>query len=213
MTPCAFAREQPGAGSASIGSTSSTSTIRRTIVDEAFAGAHRALVDLREQGVIGAVSLGTNFVKTAEMFLDRGDLDCVLLAGRYTLLDQTAAPVIRQCAERGVAYLAAGVFNSGVLARPTEGAWYDYAPAARAVLDRARRIEQVCERHGVALPAAALSFPFMHPDVTVVIVGMATPDEVDAEHRGGTRRRTRRAVDRAGRRWPARATTTEEGPE
>ena len=148
-------------------------------LDEAFAGAHRALVDLREQGVIGAVSLGTNFVKTAEMFLDRGDLDCVLLAGRYTLLDQTAAPVIRQCAERGVAYLAAGVFNSGVLARPTEGAWYDYAPAAPAVLDRARRIEQICERHGVSLPAAALSFPLTHPAVTVVIVGMAAPDEVD----------------------------------
>ena len=149
-------------------------------LDEALAGAHRALVDLREQGVIGAVSLGTNVVKTAEMFLDRGDLDCVLLAGRYTLLDQTAAPVIRQCAERGVAYLAAGVFNSGVLARPTDGAWYDYAPAAPAVLDRARRIEQICERHGVSLPAAALSFPLMHPAVTVVIVGMAAPDEVDA---------------------------------
>jgi len=148
-------------------------------LDEALAGAHRALVDLREQGVIGAVSLGTNFVKTAETFLDRGDLDCVLLAGRYTLLDQTAAPVIRQCAERGVAYLAAGVFNSGVLARPTEGAWYDYAPAAPAVLDRARRIEQICERHGVSLPAAALGFPLRHPAVTVVIVGMAAPDEVD----------------------------------
>ena len=148
-------------------------------LDEAFAGAHQALVDLRAQGVIGAVSLGTNFVKTAETFLDRGDLDCVLLAGRYTLLDQTAAPVIRQCAERGVAYLAAGVFNSGVLARPTEGAWYDYAPAAPAVLDRARRIEQICQRHGVALAAAALSFPFMNPAVTVVIVGMAAPDEVD----------------------------------
>ena len=148
-------------------------------VDEAITGAHRALVDLRDQGVIGAVSLGTNFVKTAETFLDRGDLDCVLVAGRYTLLDQTAAPVIRQCTERGIAYLAAGVFNSGVLARPSEGAWYDYAPAARSVLDRARRIEQVCQRHGVALPAAALSFPFRHPDVSVVIVGMGVPNEVD----------------------------------
>ena len=148
-------------------------------IDDAIAGAHRALVDLREQGVIGAVSLGTNFVQTAETFLDRGDLDCVLVAGRYTLLDQSAARVIRRCAADGVAYLAAGVFNSGVLARPVEGAWYDYAPAAEPVLEKARRIEDVCRRHGVALPAAALSFPFLHPDVSVVIVGMARPDEVD----------------------------------
>jgi D-threo-aldose 1-dehydrogenase len=148
-------------------------------LDEAIDGAHRALVDLRDEGVIRAVSLGTNFVQTAETFLDRVDLDCVLVAGRYTLLDQSAAHVIRHCAERGVAYLAAGVFNSGVLARLSEGAWYDYAPASAARLDQARRIEQVCQRHGVALPAAALSFPFMHPDVSVVIVGMAKPNEVD----------------------------------
>jgi D-threo-aldose 1-dehydrogenase len=148
-------------------------------LDEAVAGAHRALVDLREQGVIAAVSVGTNSVATAATFLERGDLDCVLVAGRYTLLDQTAAPVIQQCADRGAAFLAAGVFNSGVLARPSEDAWYDYAPAARSTLDRARQIERLCRRHGVTLRTAALSFVLAHPNVTVVIVGMATPDEVD----------------------------------
>jgi D-threo-aldose 1-dehydrogenase len=148
-------------------------------LDEAVAGAHRALVDLREQGVIEAVSVGTNSVATASTLVERCDLDCVLVAGRYTLLDQTAAPVIQQCAERGVAYLAAGVFNSGVLARPSEEAWYDYAPVARATLDRARQIEHLCRRHGVTLRTAALSFVLAHPDVTVVIVGMAAPDEVD----------------------------------
>jgi D-threo-aldose 1-dehydrogenase len=148
-------------------------------IDEAVAGAHRALVELRDQGVIDAVSLGTNSVATAATFLDRCDLDCVLVAGRYTLLDQSAVPVIRQCADRGIAYLAAGVFNSGVLARPAEGAWYDYAPAARPLVDRALDIERVCRRHGVTLRAAALHFVLAQPDVTVVIVGMAAPAEVD----------------------------------
>jgi D-threo-aldose 1-dehydrogenase len=148
-------------------------------IDEAVAGAHRALVELRDQGVIDAVSLGTNSVATAATFLDRCDLDCVLVAGRFTLLDQSAVPVIRQCADRGIAYLAAGVFNSGVLARPAEGAWYDYAPAARPLVDRALDIERVCRRHGVTLRAAALHFVLAQPDVTVVIVGMAAPAEVD----------------------------------
>jgi D-threo-aldose 1-dehydrogenase len=148
-------------------------------LDAAVEGAHRALVDLREQGVIDAVSVGTNSVATAATFLERGDLNCILVAGRYTLLEQTAAPVIRQCAERGIAYLAAGVFNSGVLARPSDEAWYDYAPVAAPTLDRARQIERVCRRHDVTLPVAALSFVLGHPDVTVVIVGMAAPEEVD----------------------------------
>ena len=108
-----------------------------------------------------------------------GVYDCVLVAGRYTLLDQTAIPLIQECAARGIAYLAAGVFNSGILARPADGAWYDYAPAARATLDRALQIERVCQRHGVTLRASALSFVLAHPGVTVVIVGMAAPEEVD----------------------------------
>jgi D-threo-aldose 1-dehydrogenase len=148
-------------------------------IDEAVTGAHAALVELRDEGVIDAVSLGTNSVQTAATFIERCDLDCVLVAGRYTLLDQSATPVIQQCADRGIAYLAAGVFNSGVLARPAEGAWYDYAPAARPLLDRALEIEQVCRRHGVTLRAAALHFVLAQPGVTVVIVGMAAPDEVD----------------------------------
>jgi D-threo-aldose 1-dehydrogenase len=148
-------------------------------LDEAVAGAHRALVDLRDQGVIEAVSVGTNSVATAATFVERADLDCVLVAGRYTLLDQSAAPLIQQCAERGIAYLAAGVFNSGILARPSEDAWYDYAPAAGPMLDRARQMELLCRRYDVTLRTAALSFVLAHQDVTVVIVGMAAAEEVD----------------------------------
>ena len=149
-------------------------------IDEAVAGAYRALVDLRDQGVIHAVSLGTNSVQTAATFLERCDLDCVLIAGRYTLLDQSAAPVIRQCAERGDRLPGRRRVQQR---RPRP------ADRGRLVRLRARRpvrcsigrvqIEQVCRRHDVTLRAAALSFVLAQPAVTVVIVGMAAPDEVD----------------------------------
>ena len=103
----------------------------------------------------------------------------MLVAGRYTLLDQSAAPLIAACADRGVAYLAAGVFNSGVLARPAEGAWYDYGPVSAERLERARAIESACRRHGATLAAAALAFPLAHPSVASVVVGMSAPAEVD----------------------------------
>lgn len=148
-------------------------------LDEALAGTHRALADMRDQKMIAAVSVGTNAVATAAFFLERGDLDCMLVAGRYTLLDASAAPLIAACADRGVAYLAAGVFNSGVLARPVEGAWYDYGPVSAERLERARAIESVCRRHGASLTAAALAFPLSNPGVSSVVVGMAAAAEVD----------------------------------
>ncbi|MYE65400.1 MAG: aldo/keto reductase, partial [Acidimicrobiaceae bacterium] len=148
-------------------------------IDEALEGTYPALVELRDQGMIGAVSLGTNSVATAAVFLERADLDCMLVAGRYTLLDRSAAELIDACARRGVAYLAAGVFNSGVLARPRSGSWYDYGPASDETLARAAAIDDVCRRHGVSLRAAALNFPLTNPNVTAVVVGMAAPAEVD----------------------------------
>ena len=148
-------------------------------LDEALAGTHQAVADMRDQKMIDAVSVGTNAVSTAAFFLERGDLDCMLVAGRYTLLDQSAAPLIAACADRGVAYLAAGVFNSGVLARPAEGAWYDYGPVSAERLERARAIESACRRHGASLAAAALAFPLAHPSVASVVVGMAAAAEVD----------------------------------
>ena len=148
-------------------------------IDEAIEGTFPALVALRDQGVIGVVSLGTNSVVTAEAFLERADLDCMLVAGRYTLLDRSAVGLIDACSERGVAYLAAGVFNSGVLARPQAGAWYDYGPASDETLARAAAIDAVCQRHGVALKAAAVNFALTNPNVAAVVVGMAAPAEVD----------------------------------
>ena len=148
-------------------------------VDEALEGTFPALAARRDEGVIAAVSLGTNSVATAAAFLERADLDCMLVAGRYTLLDQSAAELIDACAERGVAYLAAGVFNSGVLARPREGSWYDYGPASADRLARATAIDGVCRRHGLSLREAAVNFPLANPAVTSVVVGMAAPAEVD----------------------------------
>ena len=103
----------------------------------------------------------------------------MLVAGRYTLLDRSAEELIDACHRRGVAYLAAGVFNSGVLARPRAGSWYDYGPASDATLARAAAIEAACHRHGVNLRAAAVSFPLANPKVAAVVVGMAAPAEVD----------------------------------
>jgi len=148
-------------------------------IHEALEGTYPALVALRDQGAIGAVSLGTNSVATAAVFLERADLDCMLVAGRYTLLDRSAADLIDACARQGVAYLAAGVFNSGVLARPQAGAWYDYGPASDETLSRASDIDSVCQRHGVSLRAAAVNFPLANPKVAAVVVGMAAPVEVD----------------------------------
>ena len=148
-------------------------------IGEALEGTCPALVALREQGVISAVSLGTNSVATATAFLEQADLDCMLVAGRYTLLDRSAAGLIDACARRGVAYLAAGVFNSGVLARPQAGAWYDYGPVGEETLARASAIDSVCGRHGVSLRAAAVNFPLANPEVAAVVVGMAAPAEVD----------------------------------
>ena len=148
-------------------------------IHEALEGTYPALVALRDQGTIGAVSLGTNSVGTAAAFLERADLDCMLVAGRYTLLDRSAAELIDACADRGVAYLAAGVFNSGVLARPRAGSWYDYGPASSETLARTMAIDAACQRHGVALRTAAVSFPLTNPNVTSVVVGMAAPAEVD----------------------------------
>jgi D-threo-aldose 1-dehydrogenase len=148
-------------------------------IDEALEGTVPALTSLRDAGSIDAISVGTNAVNTAAVFLERANLDAVMVAGRYTLLDQSARPLIERCAQHGVAFLAAGVFNSGVLARPVDGAWYDYAPAEAHIVNRVRAIEKVCAQHGATLRTAALQFPFTNPDVTSVVVGMAAPEEVD----------------------------------
>jgi D-threo-aldose 1-dehydrogenase len=151
--------------------------------DQAAGEAIPALVELREQGVIGAIGAGMNQWQLPARFVRESDVDVILLAGRYTLLEQPAlAELLPLCAERGVDVLAAGVFNSGLLARQDvpDDATYDYAAAPADVLGRARRIAEVCARHGTTLPAAALWFPFGHPAVTGVLIGARAEAEVHA---------------------------------
>jgi D-threo-aldose 1-dehydrogenase len=149
---------------------------------EALDGAYPALAGLRADGTVGAIGVGVNSASPAEWFVTRCDLDCVLVAGRYTLLDDSAAgSLFPLCLARGVAVLAGGVFNSGILADPADGARYDYAPAAPGVLARARRIAEVCARYDVPVAAAALRYVLRHPAVTAAVVGVRTPGEVRAD--------------------------------
>ena len=149
---------------------------------EALDGAYPALAELRADGTVGAIGVGVNSASLAEWFVARCDLDCVLVAGRYTLLDDSAArSLFPLCRSRGVAVLAAGLFNSGILANPADGARYDYAPAAPGVLARARRIAEACARYDVPVAAAALRYVLRHPAVTAAVVGARTPDEIRAD--------------------------------
>ena len=151
-------------------------------LDEAIASALPALAALRDEGVIGAVGAGMNYVAPLDRIVREADVDCILLAGRHTLLDHSAsADLLPLCVERSVSVIAAGVLNSGILGDPRDGATFDYEPASAARLEQARRVGAVCERHGVSLPVAATAFPLRHPAVACVLVGARSPDEVTAD--------------------------------
>jgi D-threo-aldose 1-dehydrogenase len=142
-----------------------------------------ALAELRAQGVVGAIGAGMYHTAMLTTLVRETDLDVVMLAGRYTLLNQRALDdLLPACTERGVSVLAAAVFNSGVLAlpRPAPGARFDYAPASPELLHRANAIAEVCQAHGVTLPQAAMAFPLGHPVVAGIVVGMRSAGEVQA---------------------------------
>ena len=149
---------------------------------EALAGAWPALDELRRAGVIKAVGIGVNEIEPCLRFIRDAELDCILLAGRYTLLEQKALDeLLPLCLEKDVGILVGGPFNSGILAKgAVEGAPYDYRAAPPEVLERVRGIEQVCRRHGVALAAAALQFPLGHPAISALIPGAISRAEVRA---------------------------------
>jgi D-threo-aldose 1-dehydrogenase len=133
-----------------------------------------ALVELREQGVTRAIGAGMNQSAMLAEFVRRCDVDLVMLAGRYTLLDQSALDDLLPVAlERGVGVVAAGVYNSGLLSRAVvpDGAHYEYRAAPSALVARAREIAEICGRHGVTLPDVAVQFPLRHPAVVSVVLG------------------------------------------
>ena len=149
--------------------------------EEAMEGSYRALVRLREEGVIRAVGVGMNQAKMLARFAVEGDFDCFLCAGRYTLVDHTALKrLLPLCEERNISIIVGGPYNSGILAQgAVDGAKFDYRKAPLHVVDKVRRIEAVCGRHGTPLKAAALQFPLAHPAVAAVIPGARSPEEVD----------------------------------
>jgi len=158
---------------------------------QAHAEAIPALIELREEGLVGAVGAGMNQSAMPAEFVARHDVDVIMLAGRYTLLEQGALDDLLPLAvERGVGIVAAAVYNSGLLSkpRPAADATYDYGPAPADVLARANAIADVCEEFGLTLPEAAVAFPLRHPAVVSVVVGMRTADQVtsSAERYGAT---------------------------
>jgi D-threo-aldose 1-dehydrogenase len=147
---------------------------------EALEGAYRALDELRRDGVITAVGAGMNQAEMLTRLAKEADFDCFLLAGRYTLLDQVALKeLLPTCVQRGVAIIAAGVYNSGILGDPKPGSHYNYQPAPPDLLERAQRMKAICERHGVPLRAAAIQFPLGHPAVQTVVVGCRSLDQME----------------------------------
>jgi D-threo-aldose 1-dehydrogenase len=151
-------------------------------LDQFMASGYGALIALRDQGVIKAIGGGINEWQMAQAIAERGDFDLFLLAGRYTLLEQEALDsFLPLCEQRGIGIVLGGPYNSGILATGAiPGAYYNYDPAPQPILDRVRRIEAACERHGVRLIEAALQFPLAHPSVVAVIPGGQRVSEVES---------------------------------
>jgi D-threo-aldose 1-dehydrogenase len=156
---------------------------------QAVEGGLPALARRKAEGVIGAFGLGINDVQVSLDTLAVADVDVILLAGRYTLADQSALrELLPACVRRGVAIVAGGVFNSGILAtgaHPSDGgvAYFDYAPAPPSVIAHVEAIEAACREFGVPLQAAALQFPLAHPAVRCVLIGARSIAEFDAGQR------------------------------
>jgi D-threo-aldose 1-dehydrogenase len=148
-----------------------------------------ALVQLRDQGVVGAIGAGMNLAAALERFVTETDVDVVMLAGRWTLADRSGEPLLQACADRRVSVIAAAPFNSGLLARshPGPDAHFDYAPAPPDVIGYARRLAERCEAAGCTLPQAALQFPLQHAAVAAVVAGMQTAQQAATNIEWATR--------------------------
>ncbi len=148
--------------------------------DQAMEGAYRALLELRQSGDVAAIGVGVNESDMCARFARAGDFDCMLLAGRYTLLEQGALDeFLPLCEAKNIGVLAGGTFNSGILASgPRQGSKYNYAEAPAPVRERVARLGEVCRAHGVPLAAAAIQFPLGHPKVSSVVIGAVSAGEI-----------------------------------
>ncbi|GGI29882.1 aldo/keto reductase [Bradyrhizobium guangdongense] len=147
--------------------------------DEAVGGAFRALERLRADGTIKAIGAGMNQSEMLVRFAEAVPVDCFLLAGRYTLLDQGALDALFPvCTAKNIGILLGGIYNSGILANPHMGAKFNYEDADPALVGRALALDELCRKHGTELKAAALQFCMAHPAVTVAVMGARNAAEV-----------------------------------
>ncbi|WP_243228842.1 aldo/keto reductase [Microbacterium sp. CIAB417] len=149
-------------------------------MDAAMTTGLATLYSLKDEGVVGAVGVGTNIVDVARRFVDGGDIDVVMLAGRLTLLDQSGLDLVESCAQRSIGVHAAGIFNSGILAAPVDGARFDYKPAGPEILSRARAIAAACIENGFTLNGAAVQYASLFSAVERTVLGLRSVSEVEA---------------------------------
>jgi D-threo-aldose 1-dehydrogenase len=153
-----------------------------SIFGQAMEGCYRALDELRAGGHVRGIGIGINESDAAARFLQAGRFDVVMIAGRYTLLEQGALEKLLPLAQaQGAEVVAVGIFNSGILAVPATqvaSSTYDYAPAPRNIADRVARLHAICAQHNLPVQAAALQFPFGHPSVSAVLIGISEPQFV-----------------------------------
>lgn len=147
---------------------------------EAIEGGHRALLDLKAAGVVRAIGVGVNETAVCVEFMKHADVDCFLVAGRYTLLEQDSLDdFLPMCAERSIGVILGGVFNSGILAQgPVDGARFNFVPAPEELVRRTREIYDICTRHEVSPRAVALQFAAAHPAVSSLCVGVSAPEQL-----------------------------------
>jgi D-threo-aldose 1-dehydrogenase len=143
---------------------------------------YSAVRKLREEGLVRAIGFGMNNTVPLAAYVDEYDVDVVLIAGRFSLLDHDAlGTLLPLCRRRGTSVVVGGVFNTGLLADPSPGAMFNYRPVDAEALARAHRCRELCAEYGVPLAAAAIQFPYLHPAVTSVVVGCRSADEVTAD--------------------------------
>ena len=147
--------------------------------DQAISEAYPVLERLRAEGIVKTIGIGITSNEIPTRFINETDIDVVLIALKYTLLDQSAgAELLPTALRKGVSVIAGGVFNSGILTNPKAGATFNYEPASPEVLARAQKIEKFFLERGVSLAQAALQFPMQHPAISAILVGCRSADEV-----------------------------------
>ena len=150
-------------------------------IGEAIEKSYPVLDELRSQGVLKGIGIGMNYTAPSIKAVKEMDLDIILIAGRYSLLDQSAQDeLFVECLKKNTAVVIGGVYNSGILANPTQGATYDYEPAKQELIDRAISIRDLLKPFDVPLTAAAIQFPLRHPAVTAILTGSRNINELQS---------------------------------